>query len=79
MVLNERNGEAELSTQDIFQKISDIDKANGGQPSPIEESKAAAKKSEVELKKKSSLDADVVKQIEESILDHSPNVAWDDI
>lgn len=30
-------------------------------------------------KKKSSVDPDIVKAIEESILDHSPNIKWDDI
>ena len=48
---------------------------------PVKSGEAAApeKKEEEKPKKKSSLDSEIVRQIEDSILDQSPNVHWNDI
>jgi vacuolar protein-sorting-associated protein 4 len=43
------------------------------------EADAPEKKEEEKPKKKSNLDSEIVRQIEDSILDQSPNVHWNDI
>ena len=76
-VLNERDNPSSPfpdAPNNIIPKTNEIEKKNS------EESKAAPKKAgDNDNKKKSSLDPDVVRQIEDSILDHSPNIAWEDI
>ena len=50
-------------------------------PKKVKSGEAAApeKKEEEKPKKKANLDTEIVRQIEDSIMDQSPNIHWNDI
>lgn len=76
-VLQERTQEVQQQQKnEILQKINDIEKQESQQTQP---QKAVVAPVEEPIQKKSHLDPELVKSIEESILDSSPNVKWEDI
>jgi vacuolar protein-sorting-associated protein 4 len=57
----------------VPRKATTLKQVKSGEPA------APEKKEEEKPKKKSNLDSEIVRQIEDSILDQSPNVHWNDI
>lgn len=77
-VLTEKIDEQPQAKNDIIKRIKDLDEDMKDESEPSSKAKPKDGKPE-EDKKKSSVDAELVRIIEESIVDHSPNVKWDDI
>ena len=82
-VLNERSEDPQaqkkqpVDRSEILKKINELDKS--GVPEEEEHKSGKAEDHHIAKKKSSTVDPELVRQIEESILDSSPNIKWDDI
>lgn len=75
--------EVPMDKRDILKKINEVDKPFDGESKEAAgkdgQRKSTEEPADTKKAKAPKIDPDILKAIEDTILDHSPNITWDDI